>query len=99
MEFFFFIVMILGIITALSAPSAFISYIIIFLAGMIAGRLIYERKRKIKLPYIMIIAGFLIGYLIGVYYGNVWIIIILFIIGGILSFRLYNNKILRDVRF
>src|SRR3989344_989302 len=64
MEFFFFVLMIIGVIIALTAPSAIISYIIIFLSGMFAGRLIYEKKNKIQFPYFMIIAGFVIGYLI-----------------------------------
>lgn len=91
--------MILGILIALAAPSAFISYIIIFLSGMFAGRLIYERKNKVQFPYFMVIAGFIIGYLIGVYYGSRTIVIALFVIGAILSYKLYDKKILKDIRF
>jgi len=99
MEFFFLVLMVIGILIALSARSAVISYAIIFLAGMFAGRLIYERKNRIQLPYFMIIAGFVIGYLIGVYYGSRRVIIVLFVIGAITSYKLYDRKILRDVRF
>ena len=99
MEFFFLVLMIIGILIALSAPSAIISYIVIFLSGMFAGRLIYERKNKIQFPYFMIIAGFFIGYLIGVYYGSRRVVIALFVIGAILSYKLYDKKILRDTRF
>ena len=99
MEFFFVILMITGVLIALSAPSAIISYIIIFLSGMFAGRLIYERKNKIQFPYFMVIAGFVIGYLIGVYYGSRRIAIILFVLGAILSYKLYDKKILKDIRF
>ncbi len=99
MEFFFLALMIIGVIIAISAPSAIISYIIIFVSGMFAGRLIYERKNKIQLPYFMIIAGFVIGYLIGVYYGSRRVVIILFVLGAILSYKLYDKKILRDIRF
>ena len=91
--------MVLGILVALASPSAVISYFIIFLVGMFAGRLVYERKKKIQLPYFLIIAGFVIGYLIGVYYGNRRLMIILFVIGAILSYNLYEKKILKDVRF
>ena len=99
MEFFFVVLMILGIVVALSSPSAVISYFIIFLVGMFAGRLIYIRKNNIKLPYLLIIAGFVIGYLIGTYYGNRRLMIILFVIGSIFSYKLYDKKILKDVRF
>ena len=99
MEFFFFVLMIIGVIIALTAPSAIISYIIIFLSGMFAGRLIYEKKNKIQFPYFMIIAGFVIGYLIGVYYGSRRVVIVLFVVGTILSYKLYEKKILKDTRF
>ena len=99
MEFFFFVLMVIGILIALASPSAAISYTIIFLSGIFAGRLIYERKNKMQLPYFMIIAGFVIGYLLGVYYGSRRVIIILFMIGAILSYNLYNKKILKDTRF
>ena len=99
MELFFLVLMVIGIFVALSAPSAIISYAIIFLSGMFAGRLIYERKNKIQLPYFMIIVGFVIGYLIGVYYGSRIIVIALFVTGAVLSYKMYDKKILRDIRF
>lgn len=99
MEFFFFVLMAVGVLIALLAPSAIISYIIIFISGMFAGRLIYERKNKIQFSYFMILMGFVIGYLIGVYYGSRRIVIALFVIGAVLSYKLYDKKILRDVRF
>ena len=99
MEFFFVVLMIIGVLIALAAPSAVISYIIIFLSGMFAGRVIYERKDRIQFPYLMIIVGFVIGYLAGVYYGSRRIVIILFVVGAIVSYKLYDKKILKDTRF
>ncbi|MBI2654592.1 hypothetical protein HYX02_07365 [Candidatus Woesearchaeota archaeon] len=99
MEFFFVVVMIIGLLVALASPSATISYVIAFLSGMFAGRLVYERKNKIQLPYFLIIAGFVIGFAMGVYYGSKWVVIGLFVLGGILSYKMYNKKILKDIRF
>lgn len=99
MELLFLALMVIGVLIALSAPSAAISYLIIFLSGMFAGRLIYERKNKLQLPYFMIIAGFVVGYLLGVYYGSRRIVIALFVIGAVLSYKLYDKKVLKDTRF
>lgn len=99
MEFFFLVLMIIGLLVALASPSAAISYAIAFVSGAFAGRLIYERKDKIKFPYFIIIAGFAAGYLLGIYYGNRKIVIILFVIGAILSYQLYDKKILKDTRY
>ena len=99
MEFWFFVLMVIGVFAALVSPSAVISYLISFIAGVFAGRLIYERKSNIKFPYLMVITGFIVGYIIGVYYGSRTVVILLFVIGAILSYKLYDKKILRDTRF
>lgn len=98
MELLFFVLMVIGLIIALSSPSAVISYAIIFLSGIFVGRFIYYRKNKTQFPYFMIIAGFVIGYIIGVYYGNRIIVGGLFMSGGALGYMLYDKKILTDVR-
>jgi len=100
-EFFFFVLMIIGFIVALWATSfsAVISYIVVFLSGMIGGRLIYERKQKLTIPYYIIIIGFMIGFLIGTIYGSRKVVIILFVLGILLSYHLYNRGYIRDVQF
>ena len=98
-ESFFLALVVIGILVALAAPSAVISYIVIFLSGIFAGRLIYERKNKIQFPYFMIIAGFVIGYLIGVYYGSRRVVIALFVIGAVLGYKLFDKKILKDTKY
>ena len=100
-EFFFFVIMIIGLIVALWATSfsAVISYIVVFLSGMIGGRLLYERKKKLIFPYYIILAGFLIGYVIGTYYGSRKVVIILFVLGILFSYHLYNKGYVRDIIF
>ena len=98
-EFFFFVVMIIGFIIAIIAPSAVISYIVVFLSGMIGGRLLYERKTKLIFPYYIIIIGFIIGYMIGTYYGSRQVVIVLFVLGILLSYHLHNKGYIRDVSF
>lgn len=99
MEFFLIIVMIIGLILALLVPSAALSYVLVFVSGMFAGRLVYERKNNIVFPYLVIIAAFLIGYLIGVRYGNRYIDVFLFVVAAIISYNLFDKKILKDFRF
>ncbi|MBI4452540.1 hypothetical protein HY637_03860 [Candidatus Woesearchaeota archaeon] len=99
MELFLLIDMIIGLVLALLIPSAFLGYVLIFLSGIFAGRVVYERKSKIVFPYIVIIATFLIGYLIGMRYGDYRVVIILFLIGAIVSYKLFDRGVLRDFRF
>ena len=81
-EFFFFVIMVIGFIFALWATSfsAVISYIVVFLSGMIGGKLLYDRKKKLTFPYYIILIGFLIGYMAGTYYGSRKVVIILFVL-------------------
>ena len=100
-EFFFFVVMVVGFIVAIwaSSFSAFISYIVVFLSGMIGGRLLYDRKKKLSIPYYLILAGFLIGFLLGTYYGSKAVIIVLFVLGILFSYHLYNKGYLKDLPY
>ena len=100
-EFFFFVIMTVGFVVALWATSfsAVISYIVVFLSGMIGGRLLYERKQKLIFPYYIIIIGFLIGFVIGTYYGSRNVVIILFVLGLLFSYHLHNKGYIRDVYF
>ena len=99
MEFWFLALMVVGLVLALLAPSAFIGYLIALISGFFTGRLLYERKHKLSFPYIIIMAGFAIGYVIGVYYGSRTIVVALFILGAVSSYNMYDKKILKDTRF
>jgi hypothetical protein len=100
-EFFFFVVMILGVVVSIWATSysAFISYVVVFLSGMIGGRLLYDRKKKLTIPYYIILTGFLIGYVIGTYYGSRKVVVVLFVLGVLFSYHLYNKGYLRDLPY
>jgi hypothetical protein len=95
-EFFFFVLLFVGIVIGILSPSAAITYLVGFFSGMMAGRLLYERKNKGRAPYLLIIIGFLMGYVIGTFYGDRRITFLLFVFGAVLSYYLFNKKILKD---
>jgi uncharacterized membrane protein YeaQ/YmgE (transglycosylase-associated protein family) len=98
-EVFFFILLVLGFLIALAAPSAVVSYIVIFISGLIAGRLMYDRKNKGVFPYFIIIIGFFIGYLLGAYRGEREIMSVLFVLGALIGYYVYDKGFLRDLRY
>jgi hypothetical protein len=87
------VLLILGFVIALSIPSFWINTTMIFLAGLFVGRVVYKKKGNVPLfPFMLIVIIFMAGYLLGSYaYNRFWILII-FIIGTILSYRLHKNK-------
>lgn len=98
-EIIFFILLIIGLIVSLMVQSKVMAYAIILLFGMIAGRFLFHRKDRMAFPYLLIVIGFLIGYTIGVPFGNKAMIIALFIFGISLSYYLHDKGWIRDMPF
>ena len=94
-EIIAFILLIIGFIMASTSGSAFLTYVTIFFCGMIIGRFWFQRKKDIKIPYFIVIVGFLLGYIIGTYYGNKWITILLFFVGSLISYYIHEKGFIR----
>jgi hypothetical protein len=98
-ELFFVVLLFLGIFIGIASPSAVITYLVAIITGMMAGRLLYERKHKFLVPYLLIVMGFLIGYIIGTFHGDRRISLVLFLVGAIISYHLFDKKIIKDTLF
>jgi len=97
-EVLFLSLLVIGFILSIAAPSAVISYIMIFVVGLMSGRLVYERKKKLIFPYVLIIIGFIIGYIIGAFYGNKMTILTLYLIGIWIGYQIYNKGVIHDLK-
>ena len=97
-EFLFFVLLVIGFILAIASPSAVISYMVIFIVGLMSGRLLYERKNKLVFPYALIIIGFIIGYILGAFYGNKMTILTLYLIGIWIGYQIFNKGIIHDLK-
>ena len=89
----FVILLIIAFILSVSVGSLVFNYIIVTIFGFMAGRYLYFRKSRF--PFYLILAGGLIGYLIGARYGNWKISLFLFIAGGSISWYLHSVEILK----
>ena len=98
-EFFFLVLLFIGLFIGIVSPSAVITYLIGFFSGVMAGRLVFERKNKLKAPYLLIIIGFIIGYVIGTFYGDRRITFLLFVFGAVLTYYLLDKGYIKDVRY
>jgi hypothetical protein len=91
-EVFFVILLMVGFLIAISIRSAAMNYVVIFLAGMMTGRLIYEKKGKQPIfAFFLIIIGFLFGYMLGSFGVNRKIIVVFFVAGSITSYYLHKK--------
>jgi hypothetical protein len=93
------ILMVVGIVIAMAADSAFINYVIITLCGIVIGRLYAIRKARIGTPFYMIVGFFLVGFLIGAALlkqrGQTLALIVLFFIGTYFGNDWYKRKLIK----
>ena len=92
-EFFFLILLIVGFVVSVSVGSAFFSYIVVLLFGLMSGR--FLNYRKSMFPFYLVILGLLVGYILGSRYGNWRLNLFFFIVGMAVSWVLHSKKILK----
>lgn len=94
-EVLFIIFLVIGFAISITAPSAAVNYFVIFIFGLMSGRLWYKGRKNIKLPTIIVIIGLVLGYILGSIKGDNKVIIILFIVGNILSYYLHSEGLIK----
>ena len=92
-ETFFIIILVVAFIVSVSVGSLVFNYIVVTVFGLMAGRYIYFRRSQF--PFYLIVAGGLIGYIIGARYGNWKVTLLLFVIGASASWYLHDQKIVK----
>jgi hypothetical protein len=82
--------------------STVLSYIVIFLWGMMFGRMWYKLRKSNRFPLFMIMVAFLVGYIVAALitgYGYWLWLIVSFIVGTIASQRLHSKRLIRGLDF
>ena len=98
-EIIAFILLVIGIFVALGAGSAVIIYTLILLAGFMGGRLWFRVKHNFKIPWSIILMGFLVGFIIGSRYGDKRMIVLFYIFGIVVSYYLHDKGIMKSLEF
>lgn len=71
------------------------SYVVIFLFGLLAGRLMYYRKYSF--PFYIIGFALLLGYVLGTRYGQWKLVILFFLLGSAASYYAHAQGWLENV--
>lgn len=90
-EFYAVLLLVIGFLIGITVRSVVLNYIIIFIAGLMGGRLLHGRKKKHKFTHYLIIIGFLLGYMLGSVIYNKRIIAFLFISAFFISYYLHEK--------
>ena len=87
--------LVLGFILSIVLRSPLLTSVSILLAGFIAGRVFYcKRYQEPILPTILVIVGFLLGYLLGGFWSSPIWTIFFFTAGFLGSYYLHKKKII-----
>ena len=96
-EILAFILLIIGFIVAILAGSAVIAYTLVLLAGFMGGRIWFRIKNNFKVPWAIILMGFLVGFMIGSRYGDNRMIVLFYIFGIVISYFLHDRGIIKSL--
>ena len=94
-EIAFIVFLVLGVLFSFVLQNTFLQSLTILVFGMLAATFQRLRKADLNFPYVLIVIGFVVGYLIATK-SNRFFIFILFLIGiflGLTLEKLIKNKI------
>ena len=87
--------LVLGFAVSTLTINAWFGFIAIFIAGFAAGRVYYfKRKKDPILPYLLVVGGFVVGFLMGNVWSSRFVVLLFFAIGFGLSYWLYMKNFL-----
>ncbi len=91
-------VLIVGMVLSLLSDAAVITYIIGFLCGFFIGRLFRLRRYKIRFPFYMVVAGFIVGFVLGIWFrdrGSIVITLVVLAAGIYIGDVTHKKKIFK----
>ncbi len=92
-EVFFIVFIVLGALLGFIIRNAALSYTTLFLFGLVAGTVLYNKRNVSLFPYILLVSGFAIGYVVGNRVADIFVLLALFITGNIASYQIFNKKL------
>lgn len=85
----------LGFIASIAVGHVIIDYVVLFLFGMVMGRMLHHRKYGEKEILVMNIVGFFIGYALGSLNSDWKGLLVMFVVSSVISYKLHDKGIIR----
>ena len=84
--------LLIGFFIALIIRSTFMHYLVILIAGLLCGRILYDKHRVQPIfPFVLIVTGFFLGYMLGALHASKLAIMVLFLIGLTISYQAHKR--------
>lgn len=88
-----------GFFLAVLSGSATFQYVLILLAGLVFGRLLHSWKPHKKAAIVLVIIGFLMGYMLGGVWANRKLLVAIYAAGIWAGWQIEKKKLVRAARF
>ena len=97
-EYVALVVLFIGFFISMSSGSAFLSYLVIFLSGLLTGRIVFQNRKALPFKYYILMLVFFVGYIIGTYvsFGSRKVIVVVFILSNILSYYIHDKGYIKN---
>ncbi|MBS3138380.1 hypothetical protein J4207_01605 [Candidatus Woesearchaeota archaeon] len=84
--------LLVGFFIALIIRSPFMHYLVISIAGLLCGRVLYDKHlRQPIFPFVLIVAGFFLGYMLGAVSASKLMVLVLFLVGLTVSYQAHKR--------
>ncbi|MDO8480986.1 MAG: hypothetical protein Q7S65_04170 [Nanoarchaeota archaeon] len=93
------VLLFVGIVMGVLSPSVWFTYGIALVAGLLSGRWWVRAKERGPGPYGLIMAGFIIGYVIGTFKGSRVLTFVLFMVAFIVMVKITRKGVYKDLFF
>lgn len=90
METSFIIMLVIGIIVALSIDYVIINYLVVMLCGLGLGILLYVKQYEMRARYVLMGLSFIIGYIVGVRISIRFRLFFVFLISIVFGYIIYK---------
>ncbi len=98
-EFWAVVFMVVGFALALFSDNLAIAYIVVFLMGLLFGRVWYRGKKTNRIPLFLSIIFFLLGFMIGSLFASLQVIVLLMLAGVLIGYWLHEKGIIHSVEY
>lgn len=88
-ELIAFFLLLIGFVLAIGT-SVVLNYVLISLAGLVFGRALVRWRKHHRFPTLLIVLGFLAGFLLGAFHTNRKLIVLLFVACILISYHLHK---------
>ena len=94
-EVLLLVFIVIAFVFVAASPSALSAYVLALLSGALFGGYWWHFRAKPRLPFVIIIIGFVAGWLVGMLSGNKLFSIVMFYIGMAVGYAIHKQGIVR----